>query len=268
MSIRPFYEDTDIALARYALGKGALAFSTMRPGGVSQGSYTSMNINAYCGDTAEHIAENRRRLARALGVEVDQILVPHQVHGTETRVVDAQLLRSSSSERAALLEGVDALTTNQPGVCIGVSTADCVPVLLYDPLHQATAAVHAGWRGTQQRIIGHVLHTMATQYHTQPSDLRAVIGPAISLHAFEVGDEVWQAFAEAGFDMRLIARKEDKWHINLPLCNRLQLQDLGVPMEQIADSNSCTYTQCEQYFSARRLGIQSGRVYSGILLCP
>ena len=79
---------------------------------------------------------------------------------------------------------------------------------------------------------------------------------------------MWQAFAEAGFDMRLIARKEDKWHINLPLCNRLQLQGLGVPMEQIADSNSCTYTQCEQYFSARRLGIQSGRVYSGILLRP
>lgn len=79
MSIRPFYEDTDIALACYALGKGVLAFSTMRPGGVSQGSYASMNINAYCGDTAEHIAENRRRLARALRVEMDQILVPHQV---------------------------------------------------------------------------------------------------------------------------------------------------------------------------------------------
>ena len=129
-----------------------------------------MNINAYCGDTAEHIAENRRRLARALGVEVDQILVPHQVHGTETRVVDAQLLRSSSSERAALLEGVDALTTNQPGVCIGVSTADCVPVLLYDPIHQATAAVHAGWRGASSASLAmcctrwppNIIHTHPT----------------------------------------------------------------------------------------------------------
>lgn len=268
MSIKPFYEDTDIALARYALGRGVLAFSTMRPGGVSQGSYASMNINAYCGDTAAHIAENRRRLAAALGVKENRILVPHQVHGTETRVVDAQLLSSPSSVRAALLQGVDALTTNVPGVCIGVSTADCVPVLLYDPQHQAAAAVHAGWRGTQQRILGHVLRTMADQYATQPSDLRAVVGPAISLHAFEVGDEVWQAFADAGFDMQLIARREDKWHINLPLCNRLQLQALGVPMEHIADSNSCTFTQHEQYFSARRLGIQSGRVYSGILLHP
>lgn len=268
MSIKPFYEDADIVLARYALGRGVMAFSTMRPGGVSKGSYASMNINPYCGDADDHIAENRRRLALRLGVEPDHIILPHQVHGTETRIVDAEWWNLPAELRAEQLEGADALTTNLAGVCVGVSTADCVPVLLYDPVCHVVAAVHAGWRGTLRRIVSHTLQTMAERYGTRAADLHAVIGPAISLHAFEVGDEVWQAFADAGFNMDEMARKEDKWHLNLPLCNRLQLEQLGVPAYQIADSNSCTYTQSDQYFSARRLGIHSGRIYSGIILQP
>ena len=266
MSIKPFYEDKDVLLARYSLGRDVLAFSTTRAGGVSQGNYASMTINPYCGDAPENVAENRRLLALELGVEPENILLPHQVHGTKTLLVDSLFLQSVPALRTSWLEGTDALATNRAGLCVGVSTADCVPVLLYDPTHHAAAALHAGWRGTVQRIVAHTVAQMSAAYGTRPSDLRAVIGPAISLHAFEVGQEVYDQFVEAQFDMDKIARREDKWHLNLPLCNRLQLEEAGVPTEQITDSNSCTYTQSEQYFSARRLGAQSGRIYSGILL--
>lgn len=266
MSIKPFYADPDVVLARYSLAAGVQAFSTTRAGGVSQGSYAAMNINPYCGDSAEAIAENRRRLARTLGIAPENIILPHQVHGTKTRLIDDDFLRLSPTDRQSRLEGVDALMTQTPGVCIGVSTADCVPVLLYDSTHRASAAIHAGWRGTRQRIVEHTLQEMAHAFGTTPHDVHAVIGPCISLHAFEVGQEVYDQFAQAGFDMPSMARKEEKWHLNLPRCNRQQLEGWGVPAHQIGDSNSCTFTQHEQYFSARRLGIHSGRIYSGILL--
>ena len=266
MSIKPFYADPDVILAHYTLAPSVQAFSTTRAGGVSRGSYAAMNINPYCGDSAEAIVENRRRLAQALGITPENIILPHQVHGTETRLIDDNFLHLSATDRHNRLEGVDALITKMPGVCIGVSTADCVPVLLYDTIHHASAAIHAGWRGTQQRIVGYTLQKMAQTFGSKPSDVHAVIGPCISLHAFEVGQEVYDQFLKAGFDMPRIARREEKWHLNLPLCNRLQLQEWGVPAHQITDSNSCTFTQSEQYFSARRLGIHSGRIYSGIML--
>lgn len=156
--------------------------------------------------------------------------------------------------------------TDVPQLCIGVSTADCIPVLLYDSTHRAVSAVHAGWRGTVLRIVQKAVEAMCHAYGTAPADLQAVIGPGISLDSFEVGDEVYDQFLSAGFDMQPISRREAKWHIDLPMCNRLQLMEAGVPADHIQMTNICTYQQYDRYFSARRLGIQSGRIYTGILI--
>jgi len=164
------------------------------------------------------------------------------------------------------LEGYDALMTNVEEVCIGVSTADCIPVLLYDPRQRAVCAVHAGWRGTVMRIVEQSVARMTEVYGTNPQDLIAQIGPGIHLESFEVGDEVYQAFETEGFPMTLISKKYEKWHIDLPECNRLQLISAGVPETQISVSPVCTYTQADTYFSARRLGIESGRIFTGIIL--
>ena len=182
--------------------------------------------------------------------------MPHQVHGTQVYRVDAPT--------HDVIEGVDAVMTDVAGLCIGVSTADCIPILLYDPCHHAVCAVHAGWRGTVQRILCHAIAAMTKAYGTIPADLKAVIGPGISLESFEVGDEVYQQFADAGFDMHAIARKYKKWHLDLPLCNRMQMEDLGI--RHILMSGICTYQHCDDYFSARRLGVKSGRIFTGILL--
>ena len=96
--------------------------------------------------------------------------------------------------------------------------------------------------------------------------MKAVIGPGISLKNFEVGDEVYDEFAAGGFDMDRIARRYDKWHINLALCNRLQMEETGVSHEAITDCGVCTYDNIGDYFSARRLGTESGRICTGIFL--
>ena len=249
-------------LTYYDLGPRVTAFSTTRHGGVSTGSYGTFNINGYCGDQPEAVAENRRLLAAALPVaDVGHIILPHQVHDSVVKVID-----EASLGRQDLLEGVDALVTRQTGVCIGVSTADCIPIIIYDPLQHCAAAVHAGWRGTVKRIVEKTVGLMVTDFGSDSSELRAVIGPGISLKNFEVGQEVYDEFQSAGFPMERIAVKYAKWHIDLPLCNRLQLESAGVRAENIDEAGLCTYDRVDDYFSARRLGIASGRIYTGIVL--
>lgn len=254
-------------LHTYKLAEGVVAFSTTRHGGVSKGDYGEFNINPYCGDDAEAVADNRAAFCATLGIDDDRLLLPHQVHGTENRVVSADFFTLPTGERRIILDGADSIMTDIPGVCIGVSTADCIPVLLYDPVHRAGCAVHAGWRGTVKRIVLKSVAEMVAAYDTKPSDLLAIIGPGISLEHFEVGQEVYDEFEQASFDMSAITRKLNKWHIDLPECNRLQLLQAGVASQCIRMSGMiCTYAHSDEFFSARRLGVESGRIFTGILL--
>lgn len=257
---------TQPQLLTYNMAPAVTAFSTTRQGGVSVGAYGGFNINRYCGDDPAHIAINRQALAEALEVDEARIIVPHQVHSTEVKAIDETLLALPADRQAEALDGFDAVMTNLRGVCIGVSTADCIPILLYDPTHHAAAAVHAGWRGTMARIAMRAIEALQAAYDTSPQDLVAVIGPGISLRNFEVGQEVYDAFNEAGHPMERIATRQQKWHINLPTSNRLQLEDAGVAPEHIQSTGICTYDSVDRFFSARRLGINSGRIYTGIVL--
>ena len=251
-----------------------IAFSTTRHGGMSQGTYGELNINPYCGDEATAICKNRAALCEKLAIDDNHLVLPHQVHGTKCLNVDAPLLHSAPNERRILLDGYDALMTNLNGVCIGVSTADCIPVLVYDPRRHVAVAIHAGWRGTVARIVEKTLQAMKTSYGTEASEAVAIIGPGISLHNFEVGQEVYDAFAEAGFDMGKIAKKfpckadpkKEKWHIDLPRCNKSQLTHAGMKEACVLCSGICTYDNADDFFSARRLGINSGRIYTGIMI--
>ena len=253
-------------LRYYDFGEGVTAFSSTRRGGYSKGNYGEFNINRYCGDKPETIAQNREALCELLKISDNRLLMPHQVHLTEVVAIDETFLNLSAGEQQQQLEGVDALMTDVSNVCIGVSTADCIPVLLYDPEHQAVCAIHAGWRGTVQRIVEVAVDKMMKVYGSQPHKVMAQIGPGISLDSFEVGDEVYEAFEKAGFEMTAISRHDEKWHIDLPLCNRLQLEAVGVPRHQVSVVSDCTFKQPDIWFSARRLGISSGRIFTGILL--
>jgi YfiH family protein len=264
----------------YDLGSRVTAFSTTREGGVSTGNYASFNINHYCGDSEEHIARNLEILSRHLNIPTENFIYPHQTHSRVVKAITPDFFHLTEAEKKDYIEGVDALITDVSGICIGVSTADCIPVLIYDPDHHCAAAIHAGWRGTQQRIVEEAVRAMTANYGSRPESLRAAIGPGITLQSFEVGDEVYKAFLDAQFPMQKIARRfplmnaeplndgseQEKWHIDLPECNRLQLLSCGVPAANIHLSGIDTYTCSARFFSARRLGVASGRIFSAIVL--
>lgn len=262
-------------LKYYDIAPKVTAFSTTRHGGHSKGVYGDFNINLYCGDDENNIAENRRELCSLLGIESARLIVPHQIHGTEICHIGKDYF--DKGMHPGMTDGVDAVMTDMRNVCIGISTADCIPVIIYDPEHHAACAIHAGWRGTVGFIAYKAVKAMCDRYNSRPSVMRAVIGPGISVNNFEVGDEVYDRFRLAGFDMSRISRKypagsngedlfSEKWHIDLWECNRLQLVDAGINNDNIHVAGICTYDCKEDFFSARRLGIDSGRIYTGIVL--
>ena len=192
----------------------------------------------------------------ALGFQLEELALPRQVHSDNVQWM----------HEAGRPEATDAVITDQPGLPVCVKTADCIPVLLYDTRQRIVAAVHAGWRGTVSRI---VQKTVRQMHPLDPKDLHAIIGPGISLQQFEVGDEVYDAFFAAGFPMERIARRfpssngEGAWHIDLWDANRFLLQELGV--DDIFVEGTCTRTS-EDFYSARRETINTGRNYNGIVI--
>ena len=244
-------------------------FVTTRIGGCSEGTYATFNCSPFAGDERVCVRRNQEILFEAMPEKPRELIIPHQTHGTKSLVVDETFLTLSEEDRCTRLEGIDALITREEGCCICVSTADCVPVLLYDRQHQVVAAVHAGWKGTVKHIVSNVMDHLNKMFGTQGEDVIACIGPSISLESFEVGDEVYDAFEESGFDMSLISMKKKetgKYHIDLWEANRIELLNLGVPAEQIEVAGICTYIHHDEFFSARRLGIDSGRTLSGIMI--
>ncbi len=186
----------------------------------------------------------------ALGLRLEELALPRQVHSDHVCWMS----------EAGRPEATDAVITDKPGLCACVKTADCIPVLLYDTDQRIVAAAHAGWRGTVSRIVQKTIRQM--QPHS-PADLHAIIGPGISLEWFEVGDEVYEAFRAAGFPMERIAKRVGAWHIDLWEANRWLLEQEGV--KDIYIQGTCTRA-CDDFYSARRETINTGRNYNGIFI--
>jgi YfiH family protein len=190
---------TDLSLLQFSVFKeyrNIIHFITTRHGGVSSGNYASLNLSEYCGDAPFAVRQNRERLCAACSILPENLYVPHQVHGDK-----AGLYESS----ATLAREVDALITGEAGICIAVSTADCVSVLLYAPDRKMIAAIHAGWRGTAGHIVAKTVRRMVDEWACKPRRMLAGIGPSIGKEVFEVGEEVYEAFVTAGMDMMPIS---------------------------------------------------------------
>lgn len=195
------------------------------------------------------------------------VICAHQVHGTRIAVVDRPDLTRDE------LEGYDALITNIPDCAIGVRTADCIPVLLYDPERRAVAAIHSGWKGTLNRISQKAIFRMKDTYGTNPEDLVAVIGPGICRACFQVGEEVVAYFKSNGINIEPIyswmGPKQENMkgghHLDLIEENRILLLESGVPAQNIQVSGICTYED-GRFFSARREGAECGRIINSIKL--
>ena len=244
-------------------------FVTTRHGGNSTDAYSSFNCSPFSGDKVENVIKNQELLFEDISYNSSCLVIPHQTHGCEIAIIDEAFSKMNQVERDTELEGIDALITQLPNYCISISTADCVPILLYDKKNKAIAAIHAGWRGTIQNIALLTLQKMQKRYGTNGQDVVACIGPSISKESFEVGEEVYKIFADQGYNMNQISwfnNQTRKYHIDLWEANKSQLLSFGIPTTQIETSGICTYKNHADFFSARRLGIASGRILSGIML--
>ena len=242
-------------------------FCTTRQGGISVGNYASNNLSPFSGDNPEHFFQNQKLLSNELGIETAQIIIPYQTHGTEIREINADYFKLNNQQKLQYLDGVDALFTQLTDVCIGVTTADCVPLLFYDPRTRVIAAAHAGWRGTCARIAEKTIDNMVENYGCSPADILVAIGPSISAQVYEVGEEVVESFRLAGFDIpEIVTVRNNASFLDLWKANQLLLESSGVLKDNIEVTGICTYSEHNNYFSARRLGIKSGRMLSGIML--
>lgn len=246
-------------------------FSTTRSGGVSNGTYASFNMGNFSDDDPIHIYENRQILARMFYMEMDRFIIPHQTHGTRVLPVDDSFLALDHAAAIETMYGVDATITEKKGFFLCATTADCIPIILYDTKREVIAAIHAGWKGTVGRIVEKTIEEMKCLYHSSPADLIAGIGPGISQSCYEVGDELVDTFVREGFDLSdesVAFRKNpsSKWHLDLKEINRRELLRLGMAAENIEKSDLCTFEREELFFSARRQTEHSGRMLTGIMM--
>lgn len=230
---------------------GLIAAESTRHGGVSRPPYHTLNLGKHTDDHPDAVLENRQRFCTALGIAPNQLAWSKQVHGAAVRHVTAP----------GGAEGFDALITQTPGVVLAVSVADCTPVLVFDLVHRAVAAIHAGWRGAAAGIVGKALEAMSEQFGTRGADCVAYVGTCIDECSFEVGDEVAAEFDD-GF--KRFDSERNRFFVDLKKACAGQLRAFGIPADQIEVSPYSTVLHNEHYFSHRKEGGVTGRMMAVI----
>ena len=222
---------------------------TTRLGGVSTGIFDSLNLGLNRGDDPENVVENYRRIGAVLGFTPEDVVNARQTH-SDIVVKVGRANRGNLTVPGASPE-CDALITNEPGVALYVSTADCTPILLHDPVTGAVGAVHAGWRGTASAIGGKAVEAMVREFGCDPAHIRAAIGPNVGFCHFETDADVPNAMRDAfGPEVEPFIRSVgDKYYVNLKEINALILRRAGVRHIEISDA--CTMCQPHRFWSHR-----------------
>jgi len=222
---------------------------------LNKGNIAGLNYGLNVSDQEEVVLKNRSELLEYLHFpkETSTIVFPIQTHSNNVVIV-------TNENKNSEFKNTDALITNTPSILIGILSADCVPILLYDPIKGVVAAVHAGWRGTVAEIVICTIQRMMQAFNSAPSTIVVGIGPSISSTNFEVGDEVAIHFK----DMCKCTGTNGKIHVDLWLANKLQLLEIGIKEYNISISGLCTFANNTYFYSARKDGIQTGRLASVI----
>ncbi len=203
---------------------------------------------------------NQLKLAEVLELNPEKLVFPGQTHSS--------CVRELTEHNGDPISETDALVTSTPGLCICVQTADCVPILLFDPEEKVIAAIHAGWRGTVGKIVKVAVQKMKTNYHCQAKNILAAVGPSIGADIYEVGEEVAKAarISIPNAEQTLRKNTSGKFHFNLWEANRQLLLESGLNKGNIEILGECSFGNCQKYYSARRDGLETGRMVSGIVL--
>ena len=214
----------------------------------------------FTGDSPYIFERNRVLLAEKLMIKPEQLVFPRQTH--------TNCVAEISSIPEIEIKETDALVTNKTGICLCVQTADCVPILLFDPIKNVIAAVHAGWRGTVKKIAEIAVQKMTQNYGSSPENIIAAIGPSISPAIYEVGNEVVEEVKKSipNAEIVLHLNGSGKYHLNLWEANRQVLLQNGLQPNNIEILGECSFSETEKYYSARKEGIETGRMVSGIMI--
>ncbi len=228
-----------------------------RTGGVSPSPYQSLNMSISTGDIIENVRENRRRAFHALGLPMNSIATVWQVHGTRTLAINKKPCDPSTK--------ADALITATIGVSLFMRFADCVPILLYDPVQHAAAIAHAGWRGTVSGMAQTVVREMGRNFGCRPTDILAAIGPSISAERYPVSAEVASAARHAFPDCDdVMPVHNGVAHFDLWAANQRALRRCGVNTIEL--SGLCTAANSDRFFSHRADAGETGRFGAVITL--
>lgn len=222
-----------------------------RIGGVSPPPYATLNVSISVGDETARVHENRRRLAEVIGVSPGQFVSAWMVHGRD-------VARVNGEHRGQRIPYHDALMTSEPGVPLFMTFADCVPIIVFDPVHRALALAHAGWRGTAAGIMENTLLAMAEMFGSRMEEMVVGFGPAIGICHYEVGTDVMEAFRLLGRTTPVFRLEENgRVYLDLVETNRRQAASMGV--RQFLTTSYCTACRTDLFFSHRAEHGNTGR---------
>ncbi len=218
-----------------------------RLGGISEHPYSSLNLGIYTKDRSDNVIENKNIFFNSLNIKSSSIADSHQIHSYK-------ILYANQSGH---YEGYDALVTNKPGINLCVTVADCTPILIYDAKNKIVCAIHAGWRGTVEKIVLKTLNYLQQTFKTKGGDCFAYIGTCIDKDSFEVGEEVALYFSD---NHKYFVKEKNKYFVDLKEANKTQLTSFSIPENQIEISTFSTVLNNDKYFSFRKENGLTGRM--------
>lgn len=244
-------------------------FST-RKGGVSKEHLTSLNLSFSVEDAKENVLENFRRIGERFGKTPEDFVLSKQSHETKVLKVGTKD-RGKGITKDRDYEGIDALITDEEGIILSCFSADCVPILFYDPIHKAVGACHSGWRGTKGKILQNVVEEMRKHFSSNPAEILVAIGPSICKEQYVVSEDLALSFLEdypdLGEDTASPIQRisKDKFQLDLWDLNRRIALNCGIKEEHISISGYCTMENPELFFSHRYS--QGKRGLQGAFIC-
>lgn len=233
--------------------RNLVTFVSTRKGGVSKAPYDELNMSFDVGDDPSAVLENRKSFFGALEIPLDSCVFCEQIHGSKIAVVDSSMAGRGVFSIDGEIRGVDGLVTSTKEICLIVRTADCLPIVLYDPERSVLGVLHVGWRGTLGQIAGSAIDFFKSNYNSKPQNIFVGVGPSIGPDDYRVRSDVADRFIRAGVDEKNLVRvSPNQWKLNLLAINVNQMRKRRVPEENIGLAGISTFSSNETFFSYRK----------------
>jgi len=239
-----------------------IAAVSIRQGGVSQHPYSTLNQAYHVDDVETSVIENRRRFCDALGIEVGSLVIAQQIHGDRIAVIKETQAGCGAYRHEDAIPGADGMITSSRSIALAILTADCVPVLIVDPVREAIGIAHAGWRGTLQKIAAKTILGMNDAFGTEPANCLVAFGPSIGSCCYTVGEDVTSQFLRAFGSAACVAGNK----LDLQQAIEIQLVEVGVERSNISSTGLCTACNLALFYSYRAEGGRTGRTMSVVKL--